>query len=98
MRPIQTNIRSSRDLGQLIAAARRQRGLSQRQVAGDLGATQAWISRVEKGQQRAGVGQVLRLMTHLGITLTGEISNVVVTSPAKRKAGKAHPDINRLVD
>ncbi len=98
MQPKTAIIRSSRDLGQLIAATRRRRGLSQRQVADALGATQAWISRVEQGQQRAGIGQVLRLMSHLGITLTGAISDSAVKASAKRMAGKAHPDINRVVD
>lgn len=62
-------VRSSRDLGQVIAAARRRQGLTQHDVALALGATQAWVSRVEQGSQRAWVGQVLRLMSHLGIKL-----------------------------
>lgn len=68
-------IGSSRDLGQVIAAARRRHGLTQREVAEALGVTQAWVSRVEQGRQRAWVGQVLRLMTHLGITLNCTIGD-----------------------
>ena len=67
-------IRSSQDLGELIASARKRRGLSQRDVARDLGVTQAWISRVERGNQKCWIGQVLRLATFLDLNLVGELT------------------------
>lgn len=93
----QQRIRSSRDLGQVIAAARRRRNLTQRQVAGALGVTQAWVSGVEQGKQRAWVGQVLRLMAYLAIDLSGTIRDDFPASPAPGKAG-AHPNLDDLVD
>lgn len=89
---MQTPIRSPQQLGQLLAAARRKKGLSQRAVAESLGMTQAWISQVERGHQFARLGQVLRLAAWLGIELTaalpGSQSEEVVSE---------YPDINRLV-
>jgi y4mF family transcriptional regulator len=97
MRKNQHQIRSSRDLGQVIIAARKRRGLSQRQIADALGVSQAWVSRVEQGKQRAWIGQVLRLMVYLGITLDCTIQDDVVGT--SRSAG-AHgqPNIDDLVD
>ena len=71
---MRTHIRSSQDLGELIALARRGQGLSQRDVAKELGVTQAWISRVERGNQKCWIGQVLRLAAFLGVDLVGEVS------------------------
>jgi transcriptional regulator with XRE-family HTH domain len=68
------HIRSSQDLGELIGSARRKRGLSQRDVAKELGVTQAWISRVERGNQKCWIGQVLRLAAFLDVNLVGELT------------------------
>lgn len=96
MRISKQKIRSSRDLGQVIAAARRHRGLSQRQLADAVGVSQAWVSEVEQGKQRAWIGQVLRLMAFLEIALTctlkGDAPGAVLSD-----AGK-HPNIDDLVD
>lgn len=97
MRITHQRIRSSRDLGQLIAAARRRRGLTQREVADALGVTQAWISEVEQGKQRAWVGQVLRLMACLGIDLACTIRDDSSASPVPGGADE-HPNIDDVVD
>jgi HTH-type transcriptional regulator/antitoxin HipB len=97
MKPASQQVRSSRDLGQVIAAARRRRGLTQRQVAAALGVTQAWISRVEQGKQRTWVGQVLRLMAWLGIDLACAIREDSKTSRAPN-AGRSHPKLDDIVD
>ena len=89
-------IRSSRDLGQVIAAARRRLGLSQRQLADAVGVSQAWVSEVEQGKQRAWIGQVLRLMVYLQIDLScsikGDARSAVLSDVGK------HPNIDELVD
>lgn len=97
MSTIHHRVRSSRDLGQVIAVARRRREYSQRQVADALGVTQAWVSRVEQGKQRAWVGQVLRLMAYLGIALECTIQDDDSGTPASSHSG-AQPDIDDLVD
>ena len=91
-------VRSAQDLGQLIAQTRRQRGQSQRQLASEIGVTQAWLSRVERGHQKSWIGQVFRLSVYLGIELTAR-------SPASKEAEREsappasenYPDINQLV-
>ena len=88
-------IRSSQHLGRLIAAARRKKKLSQRDVAHELGVTQAWVSRVERGQQKAWIGQVLRLAAWLELTITGKISE---EGPVKKSHHDAEfPDINEVL-
>ncbi len=88
-------IRSSQDLGELIASARRRGGLSQRDVAKKLGVTQAWISRVERGNQKCWIGQVLRLATFLNVDLVGE-----VTPDKKRElhVKGEYPDLDTLLE
>ena len=60
---------SSVEVGKIIAAARRHRGLTQAELARTLGVTQAWISPVEKGKDNAQIGKILRLLSHLGVRL-----------------------------
>lgn len=92
----QHRIRSSRDLGQMIAVARLRRGLTQRQVAEALGVTQAWVSRVEQGKQRAWIGQVLRLMAYLGIAIDCTIQEAASGSEAS--PADTYPNIDEIVD
>ena len=70
---LKTSIRSSQQLGNLIATARRRKHFTQRDVARELGVTQAWVSRVERGQQKAWIDQVLRLATWLGVEIMGTL-------------------------
>lgn len=81
----------------LIAAARRSRGLSQRELAADFGVTQAWISRVERGQQKAWVGQVLRLATHLGIRLQGALPGADEEPVSQASHLSDYPDLDDLL-
>ena len=94
--PSSVPIRSSQDLGQLIAAARRRRSLTQRQVAEALGVTQAWISKVERGGQKTRIGQVLRLASSLEIRIAGEIAPPSAKSPVE--ATRDYPDLDDLLD
>jgi y4mF family transcriptional regulator len=56
-------------IGNIIATARRFRGLTQAQLARETGVTQAWISQIEQGKDNAQLGKVLRLLSHLGVRL-----------------------------
>lgn len=62
-------ISSSKDFGIVLARARKARGLSQREVAAQLGVTQKWISAVEQGKPRAWIDKVLELSYFLRIRL-----------------------------
>ena len=72
------------------------RGLTQRQVAAEFGASQAWVSRVESGQQKSWLGQVLRLASFLGVELIGRIETEGVSPPPANSASE-YPDLNDLV-
>lgn len=63
-------LRTTKELGVLIRDIRRQAGLTQAQIAGQMHATQKWISAVENGKDTAEIGQVLRLLALLQIDIT----------------------------
>lgn len=88
------SIRSPQDLGVLLAQARKRRGLSQRQLAAEFGASQAWISRVEQGYQKTWIGQVFRLAVYLGVELSagsGRSDHRGDSAPVN------YPDLDQLV-
>jgi len=60
---------TARQFGDIIAAARRHRGLTQAQLAREMGVTQAWISQIEQGKDNAQIGKVLRVLSYLGVRL-----------------------------
>ncbi len=68
-------ISSSKDLGAFLARARKRRGLSQREVAAQLGVTQKWISAIEQGKSRAWIDKVLELSYFLGVQIHATTAN-----------------------
>lgn len=60
---------SAAEIGKILAMARRQRQLTQAQLAQAVGATQTWVSMVEQGKETAQLGKVLRLLAYLGVRL-----------------------------
>ncbi len=66
-------IYSPQDLGEIIRAARIKKQLSQRDLAAKIGVTQAWISSVEKGNEKSQLAGVLRLASFLGINLMASL-------------------------
>lgn len=60
---------TARQVGDIITAARRHRGLTQAQLAREMGVTQAWISQIEQGKDNAQIGKVLRVLSYLGVRL-----------------------------
>lgn len=59
-------VANSAELGTAIRARRRQRGLTQTELAGLCGVSVRFVSEVERGRPTAGVGLVLRLCARLG--------------------------------
>lgn len=55
--------------GELIRDARRRHGLSQRRLALRSGASQAWISRIERGEVSPSVESLDRLLLVMGESL-----------------------------
>jgi y4mF family transcriptional regulator len=60
---------SAAEVGRIIVAARKHRGLTQAALAQAVGATQAWISAVEQGKDTAQIGKILRVLSYLGVRL-----------------------------
>lgn len=60
---------SAADVGKIVTAARRHKGMTQAQLAAAVGTTQTWVSMVEQGKETAQIGKVLRLLTYLGVRL-----------------------------
>jgi y4mF family transcriptional regulator len=57
------------EIGRIVEAARRHRGMTQAALAKAIGSSQAWISEVEKGKDSAHLGKVLRILSYLGVRL-----------------------------
>jgi HTH-type transcriptional regulator/antitoxin HipB len=63
-------VTSAAELGALIRARRRERGLSQTELAELSGVSLRFVSEVERGRATAGIGLVLRLCSRLALDLT----------------------------
>jgi y4mF family transcriptional regulator len=62
-------IRTARDIGAVIRAARKRAGLTQSELASRIGAGTRWVSLIENGSPVAELGRVLRALQILGIEL-----------------------------
>jgi HTH-type transcriptional regulator/antitoxin HipB len=84
---------SAAEIGKIVATARRHRQLTQAELARAIGASQAWVSQVERGKETAQVGKVLRVLSHLGVRLrTGvvpwEAHESITTDPERVSLAK----------
>jgi HTH-type transcriptional regulator/antitoxin HipB len=62
-------LRTEGELSALLASLRRQRGLSQKSLAQQLGVTQQTLSDLERNAGNAGIGRILALLAALGAEL-----------------------------
>jgi HTH-type transcriptional regulator/antitoxin HipB len=69
------SIRSPEDLGRAIAGARKRRGLSQEELAGQLGISRSYLAELETGPSSLAVERSLRALRRLG-------ARVSVTMPS----------------
>ena len=63
-------IRRPSELGAIIAAARRDRGLTQGDLAKRLGVSRVWLGQIERGKSSARIDMVFRVLNELDIALT----------------------------
>ena len=68
-------VRSGADLGAVIAEARRQRGLTQEELARSVNLDRTYLARVETGRSVLLLDRVFKLLRRLGV-------EVVVTLPS----------------
>ena len=74
---------SAIEVGRIIAAARRHRKLTQGELARGIGASQAWVSEVERGKDNAQIGKVLRTLAYLGVKLQTGVVPWAAGKPSK---------------
>lgn len=67
------------DIGNIIRTVRRQRKLTQAQLADVVGVSREWISNVERGaKDNLGIALILRALHALDITLDAKLPPVVI--------------------
>ncbi len=63
------------DLGAIIRRIRESHGMSQRQLAAELGTSQRYVYELETGKPKRADGSFFQILTRLGITLTVETAD-----------------------
>jgi HTH-type transcriptional regulator/antitoxin HipB len=89
-------IKTSRDIGILIKEARNRRGLSQAALAKMINTTQTWVSWIENGKPSAEIGNVLLVLTTLGVEMNFELPTS--SSPTLSGADDHRQDYNEEDD
>jgi transcriptional regulator with XRE-family HTH domain len=84
--------------GELIRDARRRHGLSQRRLARRSGASQAWISRIERDEVSPSLDSLERLLLVMGegLSLQAERIGEADDDPHWREVNRARPMAERL--
>lgn len=72
MTPVCDTVRTTADLGRALRARRRALGMTQGDLAMQVGVSTATVSAIENGKETARVGLVLDLCRDLGLTLIVE--------------------------
>lgn len=70
-----TPIITPEDLGSLIRRARAREGLSQAQLAEQLGISRRYVGEIESGKPGLYTSRLFDLLTELGIRLRGDIAS-----------------------
>ena len=70
---IATEIKDSFALGQIIQQSRLQQGLSQRDLARELGVSQKWIWEMEQGKPGLLMDRLFRMLKICGVKLYAEL-------------------------
>ena len=79
-------INSPRELGQLVREARTSRGLSQAELAEQLGTTRQWVIALEQGNGGAELDRVLKALFALGIRINATDTQAQPATDTVRKA------------
>lgn len=65
----QTVIDDASTFGRVVRSVRKERGLSQRALAGLCGCSQRFVSELERGKSTAELGKALQVLSVLGLSL-----------------------------
>ncbi len=66
---------SAEDLGRTIAEGRRISGLTQQQLADEVGVDRTYLSRLEQGRPSIQLEHLFRLLQRLGIRIEGSMDD-----------------------
>lgn len=72
------DIRSPQGLGRAVQQARAIRGMSQRELAGDLGISQRWLWELEQGKPGIFTERLFEVLRATGARLSIEIDDTVI--------------------
>ncbi|MFC8923302.1 helix-turn-helix transcriptional regulator [Cellulosimicrobium sp. NPDC057127] len=64
-----TNARSARDIGAHVRRVRRARGVTQAELADEMGITRQYLSELENGVDNLYITRLFEVLDHLDITL-----------------------------
>jgi y4mF family transcriptional regulator len=88
---------SAVEVGRIIAAARRHRKLTQGELARAVGASQAWVSEVERGKDNAQIGKVLRTLAYLGVRLQTGVTPWMAGKPSKTDSATPYVSLESVL-
>ncbi len=66
-------VRTTREIGLLVRDRRRHAGLTQAQLAEEVGASREWVRLLESGRRRIDLGLTLRALSAVGIALDAQV-------------------------
>lgn len=68
-------VRSGSDLGEAIGEIRAARGITQADLAEELGVSRSWLAKLERGRTTHMVRLLVRLLSNMGATIVVEFDN-----------------------
>ena len=90
-------IRRPSELGAIIAAARRARGMTQGDLAKRLGVSRVWLGQIERGKSTARIDLVFRVLNELDVTLSADIGEQPTAGTAEASSRTGF-DIDAIAD
>ena len=85
-------VRNAATLGLMLQQGRLARGMSQRELAAELGLTQRWVSEMEAGKPGKLTDRLFAMLQATGVRLYAEIDDAATTGDQGRDAGDAGAD------
>jgi|SRR5664280_1548576 HTH-type transcriptional regulator/antitoxin HipB len=87
-------VRSGTDLGAAVAEVRRARGLTQAEVAEQVGLSRHWLAKLETGRSAVVLDHLLRILRRLGATvvITFDVPDGTAGEGANGGVGEGDPD------
>lgn len=91
-------IRRPSELGAIITAARRARGLRQDELAARIGVSRVWLGLIERGKSTARIDMVFRVLNELDIGLSAEVAPAHAANGMDASSDAPVFDIDAIAD